>query len=248
MKIQMKFQHASNNSWIRDWQGDPREEITMGDLTGKVVLITGAGLGIGRELAISFAAQGDIVVANDITPINLDETINGIQGAGGQAQAYVADIASKLGLQTMLNEIIDQHGRIDVLIQTTSAEPLDPILEIDEWHWRRTLDINLTGPFLLMQSVGRVMREQGSGVIVNIISVDGNSSAAIAGKTGLIEFSRAAASEFGENNLQVNVVCSNFPAAEKIAALPQNPINLIMFLCSAKGAQYHGRVIQMGNP
>ena len=219
----------------------------MDDLVDKIVLITGAGLGIGRQLAISFASQGAIVVVNDLTPINLDETINRIQVAGGQAQAFVADIASKLSIQTMLNEIIDQYGRMDVLIQTTSTEPLDPISDMDEWHWRRTLDLNLTGPFLLMQSVGRIMREQGRGVIINVITIDDRSISAVAGKTGLIEFSRAAASEFWAYKIQVNAVCSNFHAAEKIAALPQNPIDLIMFLCSAEGSQFHGRVIQMGN-
>jgi len=214
----------------------------MDDFVGKVVLITGAGLGIGRQLAISFASQGGTVIANDLTPINLDETINRIHVDGGIAQAYVADIASKLGLQTMLNEITDQHGRIDVLVQTTSAEPLDPLLEIDEWDWRRTLDLNLTGPFLLMQSVGRIMREQGGGVIINVISVDEKSSAATAGKTGLIGLTQAAAAEFGAYNIKIKAVCSGVSGAEKIAGSAENPVALVQFLSSDAADDIQGHI------
>ena len=120
----------------------------MGDLAGKVVLVTGAGRGIGRELAEGFAAQGVTIAANDLTPINLDETVSHIRTGGGTAQAYVADIASKLAVQTMLNEILDVYGRIDVLINAASVEPGEALLEIDEWDWRRAIDLNLTGPFL----------------------------------------------------------------------------------------------------
>ena len=150
----------------------------MGDITGKVVLITGAGDGIGRALAGAFAERGAIGAANALTPVNLDESIALIRAGGEKAQAYIADIASKLALQTMLNEIIDQYGRVDMLIQAGSVEPPDALLEMDEWDWRRTLDSNLTGPFLLMQSAGRVMREQGGGVIVNLVSLDEKSRAA----------------------------------------------------------------------
>ncbi len=220
------------------------QQSEMGDFIGKVVLITGAGAGIGRALSEAFAAQGAIVAANDLTPINLDQTIARIQSAGGQAQAYVADIASKLALQTMLNEITDQHDRIDILLQTAIVDPPDPILEMDEWDWRRTLDINLTGPFLLMQSVGRIMREQGGGVIVNMISVDGKSSAAFAGKSGLIGLTRAAATEFAAFNIRINAVCSGVPEAEQIIGVPENPVELVVFLCSSEATEFYGQVLE----
>ena len=216
----------------------------MGDITGKVVLITGAGDGIGRALAAAFAARGAIVAANALTPVNLDETIARIQAGGGKAQAYVADIASKLALQTMLNEIIDQYGRVDILIQASSVQPTDALLEMDEWDWRRTLDSNLTGPFLLMQSAGRVMREQGGGVIVNLVRVGEEISAAVAGKMGLLALTQSAAAEFGTYNIRVNAVRSGVPEAERLAGFPENPIDLVLFLSSGESSDINGKVIR----
>jgi len=215
----------------------------MADFADKVVLITGAGLGLGRQLAEAFASKGAMVAANDLTPINLDETVARIESSGGKALAYVADIASKLALQTMLNEIVDQFGRIDILIQAASVNPFDPILTMDEWDWRRTVDINLTGPFLLMQSVGRVMRSQGVGIIINVISMDERSSAAIAGKTGLMGLTRSAASEFGAYNIKINAVCSGISDAKKIAVLPKNPVELVQYLCSNATMDIQGQSI-----
>ncbi len=216
----------------------------IGDLVGKVVLITGAGEGIGRALAVAFAEQGAIVAANALSPVNLDETLARIQTGGRKAQAYVADIASKLALQTMLNEIIDQYGCVDILIQAASVEPRDALLEIDEWDWRRTLDSNLTGPFLLMQSTGRVMREQGGGVIVNLVSLDEKRGAAGPGKMGLLALTQTAAAEFGTYNIRVNAVCSGLPEAERLAGFPENPVDLVLFLCREKNSEVSGKIIK----
>ena len=215
----------------------------MGDLAGKIVLITGAGSGIGRAVAEKFAAQEAIIAANDLTPINLDETITQIQAQGGSSQAYVADIASKLAVQSMLNEIIDQFGRIDVLVNATTVEPREAFLDIDEWDWRRTIDLNLTGPFLLIQSVARLMQVQGEGVILNLIRMDQKSPAAIAGKNGLIGLTRAAAVEFAAYNIRINAVCSEFSEAEQIPALSDDPVDLALFLCHTKSAGITGKVI-----
>jgi 3-oxoacyl-[acyl-carrier protein] reductase len=215
----------------------------MSDFTEKVVLITGAGDGIGRELALAFAEQGAIVAANALTPVNLDETIAQVRASGGQVQGFVADIASKLALQTMINEIIDQYGRLDFLIQAASVEPRDPLLEMDEWDWRRTLDSNLTGPFLLMQSAGRVMRAQGGGVIINLVCLDEKSSAAASGKMGLLALTQAAATEFGAYNIRVNAVSCGVPEADLLVGFPEDPVELILFLCSGDSSDVNGKII-----
>jgi 3-oxoacyl-[acyl-carrier protein] reductase len=204
----------------------------MGDFAEKVVLITGADRGIGQALALAFGEQGAIVAANALTPVNLDETILQIHARGGHAKAYVADIASKLALQTMLHEIIDQFGRLDILIQTASVDPPDELLEIDEWDWRRMVDSNLTGPFLLMQSASRLMRSQGGGVIINIVCPDENSAAATAGKMGLLALTNAAASEFGAYNIQINAIRCDLSGEQKRAELPEDLVALVFSTCT----------------
>lgn len=138
----------------------------MQDLNGKIILVTGAGRGTGRNVALALAAHGALLAVNDLTPINLDETVARIQAAGGQVKAYLADIAKKLPVQGLLNQVLDDLGRIDILINCAEVDPCRELAEMDEWDWARTLDVNLTGAFLLTQSAARIMRSQGGGLIL----------------------------------------------------------------------------------
>jgi NAD(P)-dependent dehydrogenase (short-subunit alcohol dehydrogenase family) len=171
----------------------------MGSFEGKVVLVTGAGKGTGRAVAEAFAARGAVVAANDVTPINLDETVARITASGGRVHAYVEDIAKKMPVQTLLNQVLDELGRIDILVNCAEVEPQKTVYEMDEWDWQRTLDVNLTGPFLLTQSVGRIMKEKGGGVIVLMGRRPKGTerrAAYFASKAGLVELIKAAAQEF----------------------------------------------------
>ena len=145
----------------------------MTDFKEKVVLIRGAGKGMGRKLTAAFAARGAIVAANDISPINVEDVVDDIRAQGGNATAYVDDIAKKVGAQALVKQVEDDFGRIDILVNHASVEPRFALLEMDEWDWHRTLDVNLTAAFLMTQSVGRMMREQGEGLILNIITEAG---------------------------------------------------------------------------
>jgi NAD(P)-dependent dehydrogenase (short-subunit alcohol dehydrogenase family) len=138
------------------------------EFEGKVVLVTGAGKGTGRRVAEAFSAQKAIVAVNDVSPVNLDETVAHILAAGGQVKAYVEDIAKKMPIQTLLNSILDDFERIDILVNCAEVEPQKTVLEMDDWDWQRTMDVNLNGPFLLTQSVARIMKEKGGGVIVHV--------------------------------------------------------------------------------
>lgn len=182
----------------------------MAELKDKVVLITGAGKGRGRLLAEAFAERGACVAANDISPINVDEVVNGILTRGGRAKAYVEDIAKKLGAQLIINQVEDDFGQIDILINHAAVEPHISLLDMDEWDWHRVLDVNLTGAFLMTQSVGRVMRAQGKGVIINLITEsardESREAGFIASMNGLNGFTRQAARELSPHGIQVYAV------------------------------------------
>jgi NAD(P)-dependent dehydrogenase (short-subunit alcohol dehydrogenase family) len=178
----------------------------MSDFTGKVVLITGAGKGTGRRLAEAFAAHGATVAVNDVSPVNLDETVAHILSTGGQVKAYVEDIAKKMPIQALLNSVLDDLGRIDILVNCAEVEPQKTVLEMDDWDWQRTLDVNLSGPFLLTQSVARIMKEKNGGVIVHVgerARETERRAAYFTSKAGLGAFSALAAYELYEFGIRV---------------------------------------------
>jgi NAD(P)-dependent dehydrogenase (short-subunit alcohol dehydrogenase family) len=178
----------------------------MSDFTDKVVMVTGAGKGAGRAVAEAFASHGALLAVNDVTPINLDETVKSIRDAGGQVRDYVEDVAKKIPIQTLLNQVLDDFGHIDVLVNCAEVEPVQALLDMDEWDWQRTLDVNLNGAFLLTQSLGRIMREKGGGVIVHVgerARGPEKRAAYFASKAGLAAFSALAAVELAEVGVHV---------------------------------------------
>jgi NAD(P)-dependent dehydrogenase (short-subunit alcohol dehydrogenase family) len=221
----------------------------------EVALVTGAGRGIGRAVAEALASRGAIVAANDITPIHLDETLENIRKAGGRAKDYIFDVAKRAPVQAMVDLVLEDWGKVDILINSAGVDPHAAILDMDEWDWARTLDVNLSGPFLTMQQVGRFMRQRRSGVIVNL-GAAGSSlprkdhSAFIASKTGLLGLSRAAALEFSEFNVRVNLVCpgetrggdlAELQPSLKKAGFSEDTVGVILFLCSPAAAGITGR-------
>lgn len=189
----------------------------MNSLKGKVVLVTGAGKGSGRRAAELFAAQGAGIAAADLTPINLDETVARINTAKGKVKSYVADIARKLPVQGLLNQVLDDFGHIDILVNCAEVEPQKTILEMDEWDWVRTLDVNLTGAFLLSQSAGRIMKEAGGGIIVHIgkrAKSPEKRAAYHASKVGLEALIKTAADEFSPFGIRILLVTTAEAALE----------------------------------
>jgi 3-oxoacyl-[acyl-carrier protein] reductase len=244
----------------------------MHEFVGKVALITGAGRGLGREIALAFSSLGVAVAANDVNPINLDETVNQILKAGGNATAFVFDIAKRMPIEGMVAQVLEQFGHIDILVNHASVAPDASILDMDEWEFHRTLEVNLAGAFFCMQQVGRVMREHGGGAIVNIISstergkVHKGRAAYLASQSGLIGLIHAAANEFIPYNIRVNAVYTGViedqllaPHHWNICTLHQwlqsfpdvklgnrpDLVGLVLFLCSPEATSLTGKVVSI---
>jgi NAD(P)-dependent dehydrogenase (short-subunit alcohol dehydrogenase family) len=185
----------------------------MKNLKDKVVLITGAGKGAGRALAMAFAERGAILAANDISPINVEQVIAEIVAGGGKAKAYIEDVAKKVGVQSLVNSVEEDFGGIDILVNHAAVEPHTSLLEMDEWDWHRTLDVNLTGAFLMIQSVGRMMRGKGTGTILNIVTESSrgvemkrDAAAYLSSMAGLATLSHQADLELSPHGIRVYAV------------------------------------------
>ena len=184
------------------------------DLKKKIILITGAGKGAGRALALAFAEHGAIVAANDISPINVEQVVAEIVGGGGRGKAYIEDVAKKVGVQVLTDNVEDDFGGIDIVVNHAAVEPHTPLLEMDEWDWHRTLDVNLTGAFLTIQSAARLMRVKGKGVILNIVAGSGKGAspervegaAYLSSIAGLKVLSTFADSELSPHGIRVYAV------------------------------------------
>jgi NAD(P)-dependent dehydrogenase (short-subunit alcohol dehydrogenase family) len=191
----------------------------MADFKDKIVLITGAGSGMGRQLAEQLAARGAVIAAVDINPLGLEETVAIILAAGSRVKDYLFDTAKCLPVVALVDEVLDDWGRIDILILTAEVHPSDPILTMDEWDFHRTLDVNLAGPFFLMQRVAQAMIKQSGGLIVVADGgrqtgalyrpglpqqpQSGEGAAYLASQAALAALTQAAAQEFKAYNIQV---------------------------------------------
>lgn len=240
------------------------------DLSGQVALVTGAGRGIGRAIAIALADAGALVCVNDINPDTARATADEILASGGQAFDYVADVSLKMQIGSMIEAARDRWGRLDILINNAGVEPKASVLALDEWDWERTINVNLKGTFLCTQLAGRVMRDQGSGIIVNIASIAGhksplpNASAYCASKAGVVGFTRECAREFAAYGIRVNAVCPGViitPMTQKsrddpdimrkwMEDIPQNRLGeaaevaaVVLFLCSGAASYVNGHAL-----
>ena len=221
------------------------------DYQDKVVLITGAGRGAGRQLAEAFAAQGARLALNDISPQNVESLADELRLRGFHSKVYVDDIAKKVAAQALIKQVEDDFGRIDALINHASVEPRAALLDMDEWDWHRTLDVNLTGPFLTMQSAGRLMRERGGGVIVNMASLPGGTvaldrAAYVSSLFGLVGLTRQAARELFAYGIRVHAVGRGLGRFQNSGdSVPADLSRAVLFLCSEKAAQFTGRIVNV---
>ena len=141
----------------------------MPEFTGKTVLITGAGRGIGRHTALSFGAAGANVCVNYAhSAAEAENVVYEIETSGGKAIACKADISDSEQVKVMVDATMDAYGSIDILINNAGLSVDGPFLEMKEADWDRVYEVNLKGPFLVSQAVARKMVAGDGGVIVNI--------------------------------------------------------------------------------
>ena len=181
-------------------------------LDGKVVLVTGAGKGIGAALAARFASVGAKVVVNDVDQAAADASAAAIMADGGTAMAIAADVSDGEQVAAMFDMLMDAHGTIDVLVNNAGlVSPMLHFFEADEAWWRRIVDVNLTGHFLCCHRAARIMAKAGGGVILNMSSggatrAHRSFTAYDATKGGIEALTRALALDLGPYNIRVNAL------------------------------------------
>jgi glucose 1-dehydrogenase len=180
-------------------------------LEQKVAIVTGAGTGIGRAIALRFAQEGAAVVIDYVgKPDNAAEVVQQITGAGGKALAVEADVSQQDQVQRLIDQTVQKYDRLDILVNNAGVETKIPFLEIPLDVWSRTIAIDLTGPFLCAQAAAkRMVGQGGGGRIINISSVHEDmtmptNSAYCAAKGGLRMLMRTICVELAPHGITVN--------------------------------------------
>jgi NAD(P)-dependent dehydrogenase (short-subunit alcohol dehydrogenase family) len=186
----------------------------MGDLGAekpkRVVIVTGAGQGIGAAIARRFAAENARLVLIDIDAGQLRQLAGELEAAGGEVLPAVVDVTQKAEIQHLVAQVLDKFARVDVLVNNAGIIRDNLIGNISEQDWDRVLDVNLKGAFLFCQAVFPILKQQLSGKIVNIVSRAWLGSIGqanyTASKGGLVSLTRSLALEFARFQINVNAV------------------------------------------
>lgn len=231
----------------------------MNGIQDSVAVVTGAGSGIGRQAALRFAEEGASVVVANIVEDGGNETVRMIQDDGGEATFVRTDVSNKDNVDRMVEEALDQYGRLDFAHNNAGiVGDTDPLAEHSEENWDKVMDVNLKGIWLCMKREISEMLEQGGGRIVNTSSFSGLTGTGgtpyVASKHGIIGLTRKATLDYAAENIRINAVCpgitntsmvqqsseENPEAAEQMKASvpagrlgdPEEIANAVVWLCS----------------
>lgn len=196
----------------------------MGKLQDRVAIVTGGAQGIGKAIADKLSEEGASVVVADLNEEGAQRTVDGLPGEG---LAAGGDASDPEDVQRFVDATVERFGRLDVLVNNAAIVPFIPWDEVDLEHWRKLIDVNLTGPFIAIKAVEKPMREAGYGRIVNIASntiLAGtpNMAAYVAAKGGILGMTRSLATELGKFGITVNAVAPGLTESEGVKASPHN--------------------------
>ena len=239
-------------------------------LTGKVALVTGAGRGIGRQIALTLAAQNAFVIVNyNGSKDKAEETVSEIKAAGGDAVSYKCNVSDFEECQQMITAIIKEYKHIDILVNNAGITRDGLIMKMSEDDYDAVLDTNLKGTFNTIRHMSRYFLKQKSGRIINISTVSGilgNAGQAnySASKAGVIGLTKAVARELASRGITVNAVAPGFVDTDMTDALsdsakenlisqiplgrtgkPQDIANAVLFLASDAAGYITGQVLSV---
>ena len=238
----------------------------MGTLEDKIAIVTGAGQGIGRAIADKLAAEGATVVVTDLDEAGAKQTAAGLPGA----VAIRADVTDRQDVQAAVDRVMQQFGRVDVLVNNAGWDKASPFVDSDPADWDRAIAVNLYGVLHTCRAVLPIMAGQGGGAVVNLGSDAGrvgSSGEAVysAAKGGVIAFTKSLAREMARHQVRVNCVCpgptdtalfASFAGPKLREALtkaiplrrlgqPADVANVVAFLASDQAAFVTGQTISV---
>ena len=239
-------------------------------LVGKTALITGASRGIGKAIALQFATQGANIAFSDIRrDENMENLEKELLALGVQAKGYASDASSFTDSDKLVEEIVKDFGRIDVLVNNAGITRDNLLMRMTEADWDLVLLINLKSVFNLTKAVQKIMLKQRFGSIINmssIVGVNGNAGQSnySASKAGMIGFTKSIAQELGSRNIRCNAIAPGFIETEMTQKLsdeiraewikkiplrrggkPEDVANICVFLASDLSAYVTGQVISV---
>jgi 3-oxoacyl-[acyl-carrier protein] reductase len=198
----------------------------MSQLANQIAVVTGAGRGIGRAIALKFAAEGANVACVSRTQENSEKVAAEIRALGRQAWAHVVDVADAAAVTAAAEKILAECGRVDILVNNAGVTRDNLLMRMSEAEWDAVLDTNLKGAFLVTKAFSRALLKQRSGRIINVASVIGLIGNAgqcnyAASKAGLIGFTKSVAREMASRGITANVLAPGFIETDMTAELKE---------------------------
>lgn len=198
------------------------------NLQGKVALVTGAGRGIGKAIALELAAHGAMVIVNyNGSKESAEEVAEEIRSMGGQAVCCSCNVADAEACEQMVKDLLSQFGKVDILVNNAGITKDNLILRMTEEEFDRVLDVNLKGTYHTIRQLAKNFLKNKGGKIINISSVSGvlgNAGQAnyAASKAGIIGLTKSIARELGSRNVCVNAIAPGFIETDMTAALSES--------------------------